>query len=584
MKNFHKKTIITLLSILSILQGACKKDLNLTPANQPTDATYWTTPDQFKSAASLFYNYFPTFDYAVAYLQPYDLEADYNSDFCGALTPYSESSYTPPLTNAAYTNAYSQLRTINYLLAKAQTYQGDASGIKQYVAEAHFFRAFVYFRLLMYFGGVPLITSPLTPSSAELQAPRAKRDDLVNYIIAELDAASANLLTEDQIAAADKGRISKTAALAFEGRVTLFEGTWNKFRSNATRANEMLDKSVNASNQVITSGQYQLFAPENGIALGDSTYKYLFILENQKSNPLGYTKANNKEFIISNRYDYSLRQIGALITHSGVGTPTSKFANLFLCKDGLPIDKSPLFSGYGTKASEFQNRDTRMQNMFRIPGNKYYDNNPNPRFALDGSTTTNAGIAFDPVPTVTNTGYFNNKYRTERGSADRTEAYDYPVLRYAEVLLNYAEAKFERDGSISDADLNLSLNKVRTSQRTKLPALTNAFVSGNGLDMRTEIRRERSIELAWEGLRIFDILRWKTAEIEMKTSLLGIKYTGTPYATDSRWTAQAALGTENGFLVIESASKRFFTDKNYLLPLPTQEIVANPNLTQNPGW
>ncbi|WEA00605.1 RagB/SusD family nutrient uptake outer membrane protein [Mucilaginibacter sp. SJ] len=584
MKKITNKIVIIVIGIVILTQNACKKDLNLVPTNQPTDATFWTSPDQFKSAASLFYGYLPTFDYGASYLQPYNLEADYNSDFSGGISAYSESSFTPPLTNAVYTNSYGQLRAINNLLEKAQTYKGDAAGIKQYVAEAHFFRAFVYFRLLFYFGGVPLITSTLTPASPALQAPRANRDDLVNFIIAELDAASANLLTEDKIAAADKGRISKTAALAFEGRVTLFEGTWNKFRNNAARANEMLGKSVDESNQVMSSGQYQLFAPENGIAMGDSTYKYLFILENQKSNPGGYTKANNKEFIILNRYDYTLRPNGALITHAGVGTPTSKLANLFLCSDGLPIDKSPLFQGYATKSSEFKNRDSRMKNLFRIPGNLYYDNSPNPRFALDGTTTNNAGIAFDPVPTTTNTGYFNYKYRTERGIPDRSEGYDYPVLRYAEVLLNYAEAKFELDGQISDADLNLSLNKIRTSQRTGLPALTNSFVVGNGLDMRTEIRRERSVELAWEGLRIFDLLRWKTAETEMKTSLLGINYSGTAYASDSRWTPQAVLGTENGFLVIESSSKRFFSDKNYLLPIPTQEIAANPNLKQNPGW
>jgi hypothetical protein len=127
-----------------------------------------------------------------------------------------------------------------------------------------------------------------------------------------------------------------------------------------------------------------------------------------------------------------------------------------------------------------------------------------------------------------NSGYANQKWATERRLDDNQEGYDFPVIRYAEVLLNYAEAVYERNGSISDVDLNRSLNLVRNRVNKTMPRLSNAFVSANGLDMRTEIRRERNIELYFEGFRRDDLIRWKTAETELPMDIQGIQWTAQP--------------------------------------------------------
>ncbi|WP_198175142.1 RagB/SusD family nutrient uptake outer membrane protein [Spirosoma telluris] len=141
----------------------------------------------------------------------------------------------------------------------------------------------------------------------ELQAPRNTRDEVVDFIVKDLNEAIATLPAKTaQNVSTEQGRINKEVAQSFLGRVTLYEGTWQKFRNNTARANTLLDASVAASGAVITGAQYQLFAPA---ALGDSAQKYLFILENQKSNPANITKSANNEYILANRYDWTLRQI-----------------------------------------------------------------------------------------------------------------------------------------------------------------------------------------------------------------------------------------------------------------------------------
>jgi hypothetical protein len=157
---------------------------------------------------------------------------------------------------------------------------------------------------------------------------------------------------------------------------------------------------------------------------------------------------------------------------------------------------------------------------------------------------------------------------------------DFPVIRYAEVLMNYAEATFELNGQISDTDLDKSVNLVRQRVNPNMTKLSNALVTANSLDMRTEIRRERTVEFVFEGFRIDDLKRWKTAETEMPQDLLGVKVTGTWF--ESKWTSQSRPLNADGCIVMYSG--RQWAEKNYLYPLPSDQLQLNPNLGQNPGW
>ena len=557
---------------IALFNIGCNNLVDMQPLNEISDANFWTSPDQFKLAANEFYTYLRSFTEVMTDGPHSETRADFTYQRDGA-NLFSNGNNTVPLTDGNWN--YARIRNVNYLLEKADSYPAP-DDIKTYVAEARFFRAYLYFDLLQQYGGVPIIDKPLTVSSAELSAPRNTRDQVADFIISDLDAAIAALPTESAVAALDKGRISKEAAQSFLSRVALCEGTWQQNRGNSGRANTLLDKAIAASSTVMTGNQFALFAPA---VLGDSAQKYLFVLEDQTSNPAGLAKSANKEYILKNRYEFALRQIRFNVTKTVVGNVfvvTKKFADLYLSQDGLPIEKSPLFKGYASTTSEFQNRDNRMRYNLLRDGQTFWTNN-SPRVSWKGDA---ADIASGQKwNAATGSGYANQKWGTERKLSDNEEAYDYPVIRYAEVLLNYAEALYERNGSISNQDLDKSLNLVRNRVNKTMPKLSNELVAANGLDMRTEIRRERNIELYFEGFRRDDLIRWKTAETEMKQDILGITWKGTAFET--RWPGISAQ-VVNGVYRLETNRK--WVDKNYLLPVPSQQIQLNPNLEQNPGW
>jgi len=581
-----------------VLHTGCNKSLNLDPLDQLSDASYWKSPNDFMLAANKFYTYQRTFTDVLQDNPHSDSRSDY-----GGINAFSRGTNTQPTTDNTYNTAYTRLREINYLLSKAATYPVPAD-IKKYVAEAKFFRAYIYFDLLELYGAVPLITRPLDPSSKELRAPRASRDSIVDFIVADLNAAIPDLPLESANAATDKGRITKGSAQSFLSRVTLYEGTWQKFRNGSdTRYNSLLDMAIASSNAVIASNEYALFAPA---VLGDSALKYLFILENQKSNPAGVQKSANKEYIQANRYDQAIRQIRFNVSHTGTPNFSRRLANIYLCNDGLPIDKSPLFQGYATMRSEFSNRDNRMRYSMKMANGYYWNGNNNWHINWDWSAPDLANAEASPWKPYANStsGYGGQKWVAERQVPDNEEGFDYPVIRYAEVLLNYAEALFERNGTISDADLDKSLNLVRQRVNKSMPKLSNAFVAANGLDMRREIRRERTIELVGEGFRMDDLKRWHNAvngpnlggdnedpligPNVMLQKVLGIKWAGTEF--QALWPAQSATpkyASTNTFLdgAIIVDNDRSFAEKNYLLPIPTVQSQLNPNLRpNNPGW
>lgn len=575
---------LLLAGALLLSQAGCKDLIDLKPQDTLTDANYWQSANDFMLAANAFYAYERTFNQVVYDVVPNTATQNYHADFKGDLVAgqnaYSRGLNTLQATDAVYTTAYTRIRTINYLLDRAQTYARPAE-ISKYVAEARFFRAYVYFDLLQTYGGVPIIDKLLDLNAPELQAPQSTRDQVADFIVQDLEAAILDLpLRTAQDQGTEAGRANKETARAFLGRVALYEGTWQKFRGTASRVNALLDKAIAASNAVITGAQYQLFAPA---VLGDSAQKYLFVLENQRSNPANVVKSTNNEYILTNRYDQTVRQVRNNVSRSAnqIGL-TRAFANLYLCQDGLPVDKSPLFRGYATLTSEYVNRDNRMRYTMKKPNNIYWYSGGNGRVNWTGDAADRAaGAPF--VVTASGSGYNSQKWVAERTFPDNEEGYDYPVIRYAEVLLNYAEALYERNGAISDGDLDRSLNLVRNRVNKTMPKLSNGLVGANGLDMRTEIRRERTLELYLEGFRVDDLKRWNVAPTVLRQPLVGIKWTGTQYVT--AWPTQASTPKDaDGAIIIDAAGNRQYTTKNDLIPLPTQQIQLNPQLQQNPGW
>jgi len=552
--------VVALVSMTS-----CKKYLDLTPQSEITDPAYWQTANDFRLAANWFY-------WQTLPDPHYDgtLNNDNMSDVTfgqSSIDPVSSGTYVAPAQDNNWDSAYSSIRNANKLIG-----EGLASSLKTdvqpFLGEGYFFRAFDYFNLLKLYGGVPIINKVLLPTDSAVFSARASRDVVVDSILSDLNNAIADL---PALSAAETGRICKEAAQAFKARVCLFEGTWRKFHASGD-ANTLLDQAIAESKNVIDSKSYTLYQ-----AKGASSYRYLFI---------DNTSMNDPETIISKKYRTNINVNGwAYGVSWGNLNPTKAAADMYLCNDGLPISKSPLFKGYDSCKSEFYNRDPRMAQSLLIPATKVirpqYDTYRPQWPGQDNNRSSNSG-------------YMLYKFISEQPTpGDGGGAFDWNVIRYAEVLLIYAEATFERNGSISDADLDLSINVLR--DRVSMPHLTNSLVAGNGLDMETEIRRERTVELAFEGFRWDDLRRWKTAETVLPQSILSVKVTGTQWSNqtitldgstyNSIFYNLSASQLENGFKVLQPSNQRFFdVNKNYLLPIPTKQVSLNSKLTQNPGW
>ncbi len=536
MKITFKKALLS----LSLLAGLASCDVNRLPETNINDDSFWTSESDIKTANNYLYTFLPGFG-----------NDDVWSDdaFGLASNTISDGSRLAPAASGDYNMPYLLIRAANNIVEKAPRAAVTPALLDRYLAEARFFRAWAYFGLVQKYGSVPLILKTLDESSPELRQPATPRETIVDQIYSDLDFAITNLPTITTLGSADYGRVSKTAAQAFKARVALFEGTFAKFHSKGD-ATKHLTLALVASKAVIDSKEHALFG----------NYFDLFQLAGEGRQ--------NKENIIVRQYGVSNTE--RVVTHSyyrgslenGNVNPTKSLADSYLMKDGLPISKSPLWAIPDSSHKVFKNRDARMSATFMKRG--------------DAMMTTKP--IFDIANLVFNkTGYMFRKFANVDDWNTQASTIDRPLLRYAEVLLTFAEASYELNGAITDAELDASVNLLR--ERGQIAKLTNAFAKTNGLDLREEIRRERRVELAQEGFRYWDIIRWKTAETELVKPVLGNFYFKTEFAA-----ATVNLTPDNIILVQAASFRKFDPAKDYLWPLPINEIALNPELDQNPGW
>lgn len=551
-----------MLCLISLMPLAGCQDIDLIPKDSLSDPSYWKTPEDFKMALNTLYN---------NALQSFtDYNTDVDSDIAYALGPNSVSNGTWIATDddASWSKGFENLRQANLIIQKVSEYIGDKDDVARYEAEARFFRAYIYYRLMLRFNDVPIITRVLDVNDDELYGKRDERASVEDFILGELDAIKDMLPLASDLAAEDVGRITRGAALALEARVALFAGTWAKYHGSRQDYEELLETAISAANAVIFSREYSLYE-----GMGAESYRYLFIEEGDDS----------PEDILSSRYyaDIRMHNASSQFAWGFNGTPTKRLADMYLCKStGLPITSPGSgFAGYDRIEDEFKDRDPRMLQTFLIPGT-VYDN-----FEQTGTDLVCAP-QFSTRP-ETRTGYKLWKFMGEKKGTDIQADYDYHIIRYAEVLLILAEATFERYGEIDDETLNRTVNVLRDREGVDMPHLTNAFVAENGLDMLTEIRRERTVELAFEGFRRDDLRRWKIAEDVLAEDVKGIKYAGSEYeGLNVLNNGNPGLVDSEGFLIVEPKSNRYFVSpKHYYYSLPLRQLNLNPELgPNNPGW
>ncbi|MFE2861383.1 MULTISPECIES: RagB/SusD family nutrient uptake outer membrane protein [Sphingobacterium] len=496
---------------------------------------------------------------------------------------------------------WADLRRINTLLARVNQCNDQAAVLK-YSAVARFFRAMFYFNMIKQFGDVPWYDTELGPSDISLYKKRDPRELIMSKIVEDIDYAIANLPVD-----VSTFRVNKWAALALKARFCLYEGTYLKYRGS-NEGNKYLELSAAASRTLIDGNRYKLYT--NGGK--DRAYFSLFSQDN----------ADQGEFILAIDYSSSPRvnhNASSFTMSAAQGRPsyTKKLVNTYLMTDGTRFTDLP---GWQTMTfiDEVKNRDPRLSQSIRNPEFTLSDNKPFPnKFA----------ISVD--------GYHPIKFLQ-----DQTKGYDVrvgyssndlPVFRYAEVLLNYAEAKAEL-GILTQEDINISIKLLR--DRVGMPNLNMVAANTNPdpylLSPQTgytnltsvnrgvilEIRRERAIELVEEGFRVDDLMRWKSGYC-LDQPLVGIYFPGAGeydlsgdgkadlilYNKGNKPPSQVGvemyeIGTpvNSGGIILTEGNKGnvffhsniklagFNEQRDYLYPIPINERSLNHNLSQNPGW
>jgi len=642
LKNKYMKThkYIIAASIIALLSfSSCTDWLNQTPISSVTTGSYFNQASDFEAAANNLYA--NLYGFKIGFHPAFDP----GSDLMKATEEELSGTNSVPNSDGFYSKPYSYLRTVNNLLEQAESYKGEGD-ISNSVGSAYFFRAWWHFFLLKRFGGVTLALSVPNTQSDIVWGPRNSRYEVINSILSDLDQA-ANLVSATKFSTGNNGSLTIEAVHAFKARVALFEGTWEKYngRGSADPTNgdgvesgaglaipddypsitELIQMAKTESEKFLEGGEYNEYSiwmecEDHNIDYYDKKSSfYLFCLESSTSNPYGVDKTSNDESIFRKCYDFDLAvENGLNISHSRPVSATRKLMDMYLCADGLPVNKSSLFKGYMTATSEYENRDARLTSLFYIPGQKYWTSNEDMGAAADFSVDPNTVSKiryYEPVlSTYSNKNvYDGRKYISEELRPERQQAADYMYIRLPEMLLTYAEATIELDGSISDEVLDKTINIIR--KRAHIADLTNALVDDNGLDMKEEIRRERAIELVGEGFRLNDLCRWGIAEQELDrpscsyyvsyenndtewatmtdpNSSVGAKlynadawqgYITTTEQAQSTYTAGMPT-VKAGALITETVNNRIFSKKNYLQPIPSDDLGLNDELLQNPNW
>ena len=648
------KKILFAMNIAAALSMTSCTDyfLDLKPTDQQTEANFYKNAKEFEVAARSTYSFYAFKDVSATvngtkHTRTFGELVDRNADLLtgnGSDCAMASGTKAAGTTDAYWSIGYARIRSCNEVLTKGEEYTGSED-ITSSLAVAHFFRAYQYFELLKHFGGVPIVTQPLTSASEELYGTRNSRYEVAKLIFDDLDYAIKYLPNEKNY----DGTVSKEGAQAFKSRVLLFEATWEKYVGTTTDGDgtkegagtakpegypsveSMLTDAASLADAVISSGKYELWNAK-GTVFEKIAYNYLFNLENENSNPMGFKRNQNKEYILQVAYDHDNNKIGKNVTKvfggdgNAASAVTIKMMNMFPCvDDGLPYLYSKDYNGYNKLTDLYENRDSRLTSCIKRPGDTYYFYGTN---GADASiyAAANYVTTFDfpstcPVyyPDLRNpgyTGFQNRKFCSEMlNYRDGDEGFNFPVLRLAELYLNYAEAKCELgNGTISDDDLNKSINVLH--DRAGSAPISNASVAEANANYQKNtgkvgkmtilelIRNERAVELRNENQRPTDLLRWGVAEEVLNaprsgmvlknadgtdTEVVHATYESGGKTINIYNEAAAAYGLEtledgSQALIINPKSDFNMSRKFYLYPIPQGQIQLNPALVQNPGY
>ncbi len=577
-----------LLALAALTATACSKDfLNKEPFDKLVPNSYFNTEADLQLYSNSFYQSFiPS---ALAIVQA-DEMGEYTSK---NNSPQFIAGNFSPVDQKAWD--WTKLRNVNYFLAKYNNPAIPQEARNHYAGIARFYRALFYFDMVKDFGDVPWYAQPLSTDDKDLlYKGRDPRAAVMDSVLADINFAIENIRPKKD---ATSSTISKWVALGLKSRVCLFEGTYRKYHPELklqASADKWLNEAFNASKELVDGKQYSLY----NTGKPTSDYRALFISENPVAT----------EVIWANVYNNALKRWHEVTwkfnsaTYGARWGLNKQFVNTYLNADGSRFtDKS----GYDELlfVEEMTGRDPRLSQSVRGLGYKRSDGSAAP---------ANFGYTF--------TGYHLMKFSLDDKRMDGVaEAYNsVTMMRYAEILLNYAEAAAELGKLAGDNNLwnqTIGALRSRAGVNPKQPDRADAYLQQEYFpeisDMYLlEVRRERGIELVYEGLRYDDLMRWKKGRLlempwkgiyvpamDLEMDLDG---NGTPdvsfvkatpskpkagvvyYVVDGK-SAKLSAG-DKGHIIWRADEKRQFEDKKYLKPISNADFVINPALGQNEGW
>lgn len=571
---------------------SCKKDiLEQVPQTNIRDDDYWKTTNDLKLYCNNFYNNYLPYYGGYGTIGIYGLDADQGSDNMITMT-YNKAlngETTLPASASAAGWSWDALRNINHFFDNYNKVSASQENKNPYVGEALFFRAVFYFSRLRTFGDLPWISKELDQNSSDLYNERLPRNVIVDSILQDLDNAVAFLPSK---AKQEPSRINKEVAMLLQARIALYEGTWEKYHAGTdfgvkgSDGSKYLNKAASVAEALINLNVYSLDNMASGRTSG---YWQLF-------NQTDYS--GSSEVMLWRNYDKSLG-----ITHnwhryttSGAGRGLTKnLVDAYLCSDGKPISVSPLYKGDDSLRSVVINRDPRLVQTIYVNDSNHVitSNQPNGEvnkvFTVPAFDQANEGKPATGYQVYK--GHNPDYYQQYAGDQGTTGCILY---RYAEALLILAEAKAEL-GTITQADVDKTINQLRV--RVGMPSLIISAITPDPKwefpelsGIINEVRRERRVELACEGYRSDDISRWAAAGKLIK----GWQPQGAKKAQWKNTVPENLLASypvdANGYIVLYknlspmANGYQFNVNRDYLAPMPTNEIQLNPKLKQNPGW
>ena len=594
-----KKNIVLALAICAGI-SSCSDLLDKSSLDKISQENYFKTETDLKLFSNTFYN-------DILDKSPYDDQSDVYVQQTLSDEMIGGTKRIVPSSGGGW--SWSVLRKINTLLGNIHQCDDEAA-VTKYTALARFFRAYFYFEKVKRFGDVPWYDKELFSEDADLYKARDSREYVMGKMIEDIDYAIGHL-PDRKKETSSPYRVNKWAAAALKAQFCLYEGTYRKYRDLQLEGHDYkyyLDQAAAAAQLIMDgNGGYKLHST------GNPEQDYMMLFAEEDADP--------DEYILAIKFDYGLSIMHNATAHTLVPTQgrpgyTRKLINTYLMKDGSRFtDKA---GWEKTKfIDEVKDRDPRLAQSIRTLGYTRIGTSQVLAPDLSSSVTGYQPIKFVQDPTASG----GNVDRNDRSTCDL------PVFRYAEVLLNYAEAKAEA-GTLTQEDIDKTINVIRA--RVGMPGLNMAEanakpdaylstkeygypnVTGANEGVILEIRRERTIELMQEGFRYDDLVRWKAGpcinqpitgmyfpgpgEYDLsgdgKTDVILYK-AGTDKPKADAGVQVYQLGKEliltndtEGYIDYHRSVTRtpFDENRDYLFPIPINERSLNPNLKQNPGW